>query len=590
MALISEETIVEVKRALDIVEIVSSYIPLKRAGANYKALCPFHEEKTPSFNVNPERQIFVCFGGCGKKGDVIKFIEEYERVDYPEAIRILAGRAGVPVKYKDGAGPTGPGREELYRVNEWAAEVFRGLLRKAPEAEPARQFLARRGVSDETAETWKLGYAMDSWDHLLARARRAGFDEKLLAAAGLAIERESKGGWYDRFRGRVLFPIAGPQGKTIAFGARTLKDDEHPKFINSPETAVFSKGRGFYGLHLAKEELERTRTAYIVEGYLDVVIPHQAGVRGLVATLGTALTRDHLKVLRRHADKVVLVFDSDAAGRKASERGLDLLLSENVDIFVAELPPGMDPDDVVLKQGPDRLRECLEKPREIFDFLMESLAAKHGTETPAAKARIVEEMLERVGQIPDPVKQELLLQQLSRRFGVEERTLRSRLATPIRREAPKAETAAPEAAHIAAARELLGWMLADRAGAARIRKELAVDRWPTEELRKLAAVAYAVLDAGAELTSRALLERIEDRSILDAAVESLALQLDPAEAAPRVQGCLERLSREESRTGRMGRLERLKGADTEEKERDALREVMDARKKRPRDHGLLPGR
>src|SRR6185295_18368554 len=243
----------------------------------------------------------------------------------------------------------------------------------------------------------------------------------------LVIEREGRGGYYDRFRARPIFPIHDARGRAIGFGARTLKKDDHPKFINSPETPVFTKGRGFYGLNLSREEIEKTRTVYIVEGYLDVIVPFQAGVKGLVATLGTALTKDHLKILRRYADKVVLVFDSDAAGQKASERGLDLLLSENVDIFVADLPPGLDTDDVILKEGPDRLRACLEKPREIFGFLMDALAAKHGVDTPAAKARIIEETVDRLAQIPDPVKQEILLQQLSAKFGIEERSLRGKL-------------------------------------------------------------------------------------------------------------------------------------------------------------------
>ena len=424
MALISDETILEVKRAVDIYEVVSGYFPLKRAGANYKARCPFHEEKTPSFNVHPEKQIYKCFG-CGKSGDTIKFVMEMERVEYPDAIRILADKAGIEVKYSGGS-EGGIDRRALQQANEWAGGVFREQLLNAPEAEVARQFLAQRGVNAETAETFGLGYALPEWDSLLLRARKNGTTDRIMVAAGLARERESRSGCYDYFRGRVIFPIHDPRGKPIAFGARKLREEDQPKFLNSPETALFRKGSGFYGLHLAKEEFETTKTAYIVEGYLDVIVPYQAGVKGLIATLGTALTGEHLKILRRYeVQKVVLVFDADAAGQKASERGLDLLLKEDVDIFIAELPEGMDPDDVVLKLGAPALRERLEKPREIFDFLMGSLARKHGGETPAAKGRIVNEMMERLGQIPDPVKQEILLQQLAGRFGTEERALRA---------------------------------------------------------------------------------------------------------------------------------------------------------------------
>jgi DNA primase len=584
VALIAQETILEVKRSVDITEIISGYFPLKRSGTSYKALCPFHEEKTASFTVHPERQTFKCFG-CGKGGDAISFVMAHDNVEYPDAIRILAERSGIVVKYQEG-GKEGIGREDLYRVHEWAAGIFRGLLQKAPEAESAREFLVRRGVNDETSEIFNLGYSMDSWDHLLQRGRKAGFDDQTLAAAGMAIERETKGGHYDRFRGRAMFPIHDSRGKAVAFGARTLKD-EQPKFLNSPETAVFSKGRGFYGLHLAKEELERTRTVYIVEGYLDVIIPHQAGVKGLVATLGTALTKDHLKVLRRYADKVVLVFDSDAAGRKAGERGLDLLLTENMDIFVAELPPGMDPDDVVVKEGPERLRACIEKPREIFDFLMASLSARHGTDTPAAKARIVEEMLERLGQIPDPVKQEILIQQMAHAFGVEERTLRGKLAR--RAETPHAAAPAPVPVVEMAARELLACVLADPAVAARVRRELSADCYPSEILKRVAATAYDLLDRTGGINSRDLVALLQDGAAMEEAAGIVDLEVDRASAASRAAACLDTLEKIESRRESQERHGRLKGSSPGEQV-DLLRKAMEARKRRPRDHGLMPGR
>jgi DNA primase len=591
LALISDETILEVKRAVDIHEVVSGYFPLKRAGANYKARCPFHEEKTPSFNVHPEKQIFKCFG-CGKSGDTIKFVMEMERVEYPEAIRILADRAGIEIKFQ-GGGEGGLDRRAIQQTTEWAAGAFRALLKTAPEADIARKFLERRGVSPETAETFGLGYSMDSWDHLLARARKNGTSDRTMIAAGLAIERENKTGCYDRFRGRVIFPIWDPRGKPIAFGARTLKEDDHPKFINSPETPLFRKRSGFYALHLAKEEFETTRTAYIVEGYLDVIIPYQAGVKGLVATLGTALTAEHLRLLRRYeVQKVVLVFDADAAGQKASERGLDMLLKENVDIYVAELPAGLDPDDVVLKLGAARLRECLEKPREIFDFLIESLVRKHGEGTPSAKARIIEEMMERIGQIPDAVKQELLLQQLSGRFGVEERTLRARLARPEEgSRAPAARAAAPAPATPLelAARELLACALASAEVALLVRGQVAPDRYPTDALRKIAEVAYQRVDQAGEIQSRDLLALLKDGQLIQVAAEIVDQDVLREDAPRRARAALDTFAREESKVESQGRRERLKSA-TPEEENEILRQVVEARKKRPRDHGLLPGR
>jgi DNA primase len=593
LALIADETVLEVKRSVDITEIVSGYIPLKRAGASYKALCPFHDEKTPSFIVTPQRQTFKCFG-CGKGGDAISFVMAHENVDYPEAIRILAEKSGIPVKYKEG-GKDGIGRDDLYRVLEWAQEAFRALLLKAPEAETARKFLARRGVSDETSDLYKLGFSMDSWDYLLQRGRKAGFDDKTLAAAGLAIEREGRGGYYDRFRGRVVFPIHDPRGRTIGFGARTLKD-EQPKFLNSPETAVFSKGRGFYGLHLSKEEIEKTRTVYIVEGYLDVVVPFQAGVKGLVATLGTALTREHLKILRRYADKVVLVFDSDAAGQKASERGLDLLLSENVDIFVASLPEGMDPDDVVIQHGPDKLRECLQNPREIFGFLMDALSARHGTSTPAAIGRIVEEMIERINQIPDPVKQEILVQQLAAKFGIEERTLRGRLARkrenePAPEEAPQALPAAPVSPTIErAARELLACALADKAVAATIRAEVPPERYPGAILRKIAQTAYDLYDKAGEINRGDLVALLQDAAAMEVAAGIVDLDVDPARAADQARGCQLSLGLAEAKSEYRGLQGRLNEASDDE-QREKLKKYMETKGQKSRvNPRAFPGR
>ena len=235
MALIADETILEVKRALDIAEVISAYFPLKRAGSSLKGLCPFHDEKTPSFTVRATTQTYHCFG-CGKGGDLIGFVMDFEKVDYPEAIRILADRAGVTIRYKEGGAEDGPGRREIAQANEWAAGVFRSILKTAPEAQIARDFLQRRGVTEETAELFGLGHSLDSWDYLLQRAKAAGISPRTLASSGLVVERtEGRQGHYDRFRGRVVFPIGDLWGKPIAFGARTLKD-EHPKFINSPET------------------------------------------------------------------------------------------------------------------------------------------------------------------------------------------------------------------------------------------------------------------------------------------------------------------------------------------------------------------
>lgn len=581
MAFISDESILEVKRAADIYEVVHSYLPgLKKAGANYKALCPFHEERTPSFNVHPEKQIFKCFG-CGKAGDAISFVMEMDKVDYPEAIHLLAQRSGIQLRYKEGAGGGGgPRREDLHRVNEWAAGLFRKLL-SGDEAAPAREYLRKRGVTPETEETFRLGYSPGGWDGLITRARKAGFDDSLLLAAGLVIEREG-GGTYDRFRGRLMFPIWDARGKVIGFGARALGDDP-PKYINTSETAIFSKGRNFYGLHLQREDLERERTIRIVEGYFDVILPYQHGVRGLVATLGTALTRDHLKVLRRYVDRVVLVFDGDEAGRKANERGLDLLLGENADVFVSPLPPDEDPCDVVVNHGADTLRRSFEKPQEIFEFLVDSLQAKHGTETPAAKTRLIGDLLERIGQIPDAVKREVLVKRVSERFGIEERTLKSLLSRPGAESAREPDEPAPSGEE-AVGRELLTLLLNRPEAARRILESVAVDRFPGVKPRAIAKRFYA----NPQLASGDLLALIEDPAERSLAASLLGTEVDAKSADRRLKACLEFLSASEFMAHRKEVKEGLKKAATPEEERQYLAELYRRRQQVPNLTRSLP--
>jgi len=572
---ISQESILEVRRAVDIHEVVSSYLPLKRKGNSWWACCPFHEEKSPSFHVLPEKQFFKCFG-CQKAGSAIDFVMEYEKVDYPESIRILAQRAGISLRYEGGHGP-GIGKDEIFKANEWAAQLFRKLLLTAPEAELARRYLVSRGVNDEISERFRLGYAADSWDHLLRAAHGGGISEKALHAAGLVVERE-RGGHYDRFRGRLVFPIADPLGRTIGFGARTLKDEE-PKYLNTPETAAFSKGRNFFGLHLIKDEMEASRTLYIVEGYFDVMLPFQAGVRGIAATLGTALTRDHLRILRRYVDRVVLVFDGDKAGREASIRGVDILLAENMDLFIAELPAGEDPADCVVNRGPEKLRECLERPTELFEFILKTAESRVDLSTPGGKARVVEETMERLSQVSDEVKRDILLQQLARRFELDPALLRARLRKAASPEPPMPTAPSGRKPAVeSAAEELLALLLAEPGHRATVRTILAAEDYPSDQTRRIAQRLYGW--EGTVSDFAAVLETPEDRALV-AHLATREFAGIPAEE--RIHGCLDTLQRHRFRRSREA--ERGQG-DPEER----LRQVEEARKIRPSDHGLMPGR
>ncbi|HEU4338677.1 MAG TPA: DNA primase [Planctomycetota bacterium] len=547
LARISEESILEVKNAVDIVEVVSGYLPLKRKSGSYWAPCPFHEEKTASFHVVPDRQFYKCFG-CGASGGVIDFIVRHDKLDFPAAVELLAEKSSVTLRYEGGSGPPGAPRDGILRTLEWAAGFYRKQLKTAAEASPAREFLRKRGVSEETEDAWGLGWAPEGWDGLLRKARREGVDEKLLVAAGLTVEKDG-GGRYDRFRARVMFPIFDVRGKTVAFGARTLKD-ENPKFLNSPETALFSKGRQLFGLHAARDAAEESRTLYIVEGYLDVIVPWQAGVRGIVATLGTALTRDHLKVLKRHADRVVLVFDSDAAGKKAAERGLDLLLGEDMDLFVAELPPGEDTDDVIQKSGPEALRAVLGRPKEVFAFLVESLSARIDTSTPSGKTRIVQELLDRIATVPNPVKQAFLVKEVSKKFGVAEGLLMSRLRREEAPAPPKSREKAPEVSGLG--RDLLALLAGGTAISVRVRREVPLERWPDAASAAVARKAYELMDRTGAVTASDLLAVVRDEAALSVLAEALEHPVRAEKAGKHYEDCLDLLKTRQFETEKAG--------------------------------------
>jgi len=579
LARLSDETVLAVKRAVEIHDVVSGYFPLKKAGSGYKACCPFHEEKSPSFNVNPEKQIFKCFG-CGVAGDAIGFVMKHEKVEFLDAIRILAEKYGVPITYDESDGARGPSKEDVVRVCEWAASVFRKQL-ESPEGERARTFLEKRGVTAGSSEAWRLGYSADSWDGLINRARKAGIAEGLLFAAGLVKTRES-GGFYDTFRGRVMFPIFDVRGKVIAFGARTLGDDQ-PKFLNSPESAAFSKGHTLFGLHAAKEDVEETKTLYIVEGYLDVIIPHQAKVPGFVATLGTALTRDHLKTIRRYADRVVLVYDADAAGQKASERGLDLLLAEDIDLFVARLPAGEDPDDVIVKHGADELKNRIAKPVEMFDFLVASLCDRIDVSTMNGKAKVVEELMDRIAQIPNDVKREVLTQRVGVKFSMPDHILRARL---------KKSPGAPAAPVAVAPRDPIALnllaLLLHGPTSVELRAKLTPEQFPSAASRAIAAKAYEHLNAGRELRGSDLIALMQEAELMQVAAEAAEIEL-PVEKAPlMLHELLDRIEHERYAVRSNEMNQALRSATTNEEQNKVLMEILKAKQARPQDQRLIP--
>src|SRR5436309_10676707 len=383
----------DLRRQADIVRIVQDYVSLKKAGANWVARCPFHKETKPSFSVNPSKEIFYCFG-CQKGGSVFNFVMEIERVTFPEAIKIVAEKTGVPLpKLVDDGRFEARQREsdQVIELNQWALQWWQDQL-ESKSAAAIRGYLKERGVTKETRQTFQLGFAPESWDALSTHLRQKGASQEQIERSGLVVKKE-EGGSYDRFRGRLMFPVFDAQGKPIAFGGRTLDPEGEPKYLNSPETTAYTKGRHLFGLNLTRDEIRRQGFAILVEGYLDLIIPYQFGVRNLVASLGTALTPEQAKLIGRFARKVVVNYDGDRAGVQAAKRAIETLLAEDLEVKVLVLPDNADPDDFIRKYGVTEYQQRRGEAQPHIQFVIDQAVRDRSLHNPADKAAAVEETL-----------------------------------------------------------------------------------------------------------------------------------------------------------------------------------------------------
>jgi len=439
-ALIPEDKISEIKNAADIVDIVSETVLLKKAGKNFIGLCPFHSEKTPSFTVSPDKQIFHCFG-CSAGGNVFSFLMRQEGMSFPEAARHLARRYGIDIP----EGRLSPEqrkrmseREGLLDLNRRAMEYFHQTLVNSAAGDKARSYLSKRGISQKTIDEFKLGFAPDGWDHLIKFFSGKQISTAQLEKSGLILPRKNNSGYYDRFRNRIIFPIFDVNMQIAGFGGRVL-DDSLPKYLNSPETPVYSKSRSLYGIHRAKEACRASDAVFIVEGYLDLLALHQHGIENSVATLGTALTAEHVRMLTRYAGRMILVYDSDEAGIRSAQRCIDIFWREHVDfrredVFSEEkadthilvLPAGHDPDSFVFENGPEAFLSAASNSPGIITFLMDCAIRKHGL-TPEGKLHIIAEMQEPLSAINDRVAQSIYIRQLAERIDIAETAVLERI-------------------------------------------------------------------------------------------------------------------------------------------------------------------
>jgi len=435
VAVVRDGVIEEIKARTDIVQLISEYVSLKKKGNRYWGLCPFHHEDTPSFSVLPDKQIFYCFG-CNAGGDVFKFIQLKENLAFPDSLKILADRAKVSLDTPDMTPEErqrSQEREMGYQALALAAAYFHRQLTDSAAGGPALDYLRRRGLKDETISRFQLGWAPEGWDTLLKGLGRKGFAPGLLARAGLLTPRgEGKTGYYDRFRARVMFPIWDIRGRVVGFGGRTINDSQGPKYLNSSEGPFFSKGKNLYALHLAKSVMRSQDQAVIVEGYMDAIAAHQAGVENVVASLGTALTAEQGKLLLQQTINVVIAYDADTAGQNATIRGLDILFGLGCQVKVLTLPEGKDPDEFLKARGNEAFKEVLGKALPLVDFKISLSRAQHDPSTPQGKAAIVRQVLPVLAGLRDAVQRDEYLRKLARDLDVSEEAVRSEIRKLLR--------------------------------------------------------------------------------------------------------------------------------------------------------------
>jgi DNA primase len=567
---IPENILEDILSRTDIVNLISGYIPLKRAGRNFKALCPFHHEKTPSFMVSPEKQIYHCFG-CHESGNAFKFLMAYERLEFPEAAELLAKKAGVvlPKPHEEDYKTTSL-TTQLYKINELAAAFYENNLHLQQAQAHAKNYLLKRGIKDETIKAFKLGYAPDKWDALISHLREKSVSLSLLEKAGLILAKES-GGYYDRFRHRIIFPIVDIKARPLGFGARVL-DDNLPKYINSPETPIYTKGRNLFGLHLAKDSIREFDFAIIVEGYLDFIMPFQAGLKNMIASLGTALTIEQARLLKRYTHNVVMVYDGDAAGEIAALRNLDVFIEEEMNVKVVSLPQGFDPDSFVRKFGISALKEKIKGAQNIFDYKLKVLKTRYNIKEIEEKAKIAAEILPTIKKIKNAILKAEYIKKLAEELKVAEQFIleelkRIKLDMPyqgLERVAPKKELKINPTEKL-----LVKLMLEETALINQMRESLEPADFQDARLARIVSIMFDLVAQGKHIEPSHLMNYLDEEGITQVIGEAMFLpeDLSGQDKEKLIQDCIKRLKHERIKLKRHHLHEQIKTAqDTGDEE------------------------
>lgn len=510
----------EVRRQADIVRIVSDYVSLKKKGANHWACCPFHGEKSPSFSVNGSKQFFKCFG-CGKAGDVFTFVMEIEGSPFPEAVQTVAEKMGIPIPAPDNSREYEEAdrrRADLLQLNQWAAEFFESSLTGSGEGRRALDYLNRRGLTDQTRKAFRIGYAPNTWDSMGNFLRAKGASRAQIESSGLVTLRENGrdggSGFYDRFRGRLMFPITDAQGRIIAFGGRIIGEGE-PKYLNSPETALYTKGHNLFGLHFAKDAIRRQGFVVLVEGYLDFLVPYQAGVRNLVASLGTALTDHQVRLLGRYVRQIVVNFDPDSAGVAATRRSLEVLLTNGFKVNVLTLPENLDPDEFIGKYGPESYQKLLRTSTRFLDYIVEQAIRTHDQGAPSGKVETINEILPYLKLVSDRIEVLEYVERIADRLRIDSKLIRNefRKAVETRQERVREHIAMSTLAVKRAEQTLLELILADGEVRRAVLANLTEDDYRVLRTAELFRLLIRFEEQGVEPTWAALTEALEDEDL-----------------------------------------------------------------------------
>jgi DNA primase len=569
--LISDDIINQIRDRIDIADIVGHHVSLTRAGQNLKGLCPFHQEKSPSFTVSPSRQIFHCFG-CGAGGNVFAFLTRITGASFPEVVRDLGRKVGIEVQESAGCNPLAAQTGRIEQVNQAASLWFHKNLQDGKSGEPARKYLAERGIEPATITRFAIGVALGEWEGLIKALTHQGFTASDLAAAGLTIAREQAGkgtaGFYDRFRARVMFPIVDLRKRVVGFGGRTLGDGT-PKYLNSPDTPLFKKGQTLFAFDQAREAIARTKTVIVVEGYFDAIALHQAGITHTVATLGTALTTEHIQALRRFATNVVLLFDPDAAGVRAALRGLDLFVNSGLGVKVVTLPDGDDPDTYVRKAGAEAFARLEAAAPSLLDYALEHSVKEAEAGSLEGRIRSVDEILRILQKSEHPIEREERLRVVAERLGINQQRLIERYPALMaeHRKTTGSPTQSPKPVPafkgVPEERDLVFLILQGKLSPADIRR-LKPELFSIPACQKLVECALAHLGTDG---------RVEVRAFLDAAMEDpdcgpLATEFSLRDdhfddLSEHIKGCLDQLDRKRSEATMRELISRLKGAERE---------------------------